>query len=75
MTIRPALVRGRRRPGSEVATIETIPEVRRYIAAAQRMGLSLRVSLKAYRKEGGRIRTEDFSTLWRDEKRKAERAS
>lgn len=56
-----------------MATIETIPAVRRIVRDCQARGVSLRAALAAYRAEGGRMRTEDFSTLWRDEARKAKR--
>lgn len=58
-----------------MATIETIPAVRRLIVELQARGVSLRSALDAYRADGGRMRTEDFSTLWRDEQRKRERSA
>lgn len=52
---------------------ETIPKVRARIAADQAEGFSMRESLAIYRGEGGRMRTDDYATLWRDEQRKAKR--
>lgn len=54
-----------------MASIETIPALRRYIATQLAAGVSMRVALAAYRGAGGAIRTDDFATIWRDEERKA----
>jgi hypothetical protein len=49
---------------------ETIPQVRAYIVEQQSLRMSMRVALSRARADGLRIRTDDFATLWRDERRK-----
>jgi len=56
-----------------MSTVETIPALRKAIVAFQRNGYTMRGSLLVYRGAGGRIRTEDFAAIWRDEQRKRER--
>lgn len=55
-----------------MASIETIPALRRYIQAQLAAGVSMRTALQAFRGAGGEIRTDDFATIWRDEERKAQ---
>lgn len=73
MTVRASRVMRARRPGREMETIKTIPALRRFMRAALDEGLSMRMALLAHRGGGGRVRTEDFAALWRDEVRKRER--
>lgn len=54
---------------------ETLPVVRTMIRAHLDAGYSLRRSLGAFRLEGGRLRTEDYAALWRDEVRKRAKAA
>ena len=57
-----------------MATVDTIPALRRRIQSELDLGASMREALQGYREAGGKIRTDDFATLWRDEQRKREKA-
>jgi len=61
-------------PGREPMDVEHITHVRGHIRDAQSLGKSMRAAMDAWRNAGGRIRTDDFALLWRDEKRKLERS-
>ena len=52
---------------------ETLPVIRIGIQNDLAAGLSLRQSLRYFRERGGKLRTEDYAALWRDERRKAKR--